>query len=79
MSDVDWDSVASDAETTPGTILATIEARLEDVEDVVIVTRFRDGLWRFDYSGHVINAIGLASAGLDFLKRELRIANEVDD
>lgn len=76
---IDWDGLAADAESTPAVILANITGRIDEVEDVVVITRFRDSAWRFDYSGQIIGAIGLASAGLDFLKRELRAANGVDD
>ncbi len=76
---IDWDGLAADAETTPSVILANIMGRIDDVEDVLVITRFRNSAWRFDYSGQVIGAIGLGTAGLDFLIRELRIANEADD
>lgn len=59
---IDWEEVASEAEVSPRLIIAQLTDRLDDIESIVTVVRFRNTTWRFDVSCGYLQALGLVSS-----------------
>ncbi len=73
---IDWDDVAAEAECTPGSILALLQGRVDEIDGLVIVARFKSGTWRTDYSDKLLQALGLVEGARLLLQHDLLGAME---